>query len=60
MPSDPAAAPLRNVERRLHPLSWLFVLLAQLRQFALPLIVVVFAGGRGDRWEWIGAIAALA
>lgn len=60
MPSDPAAAlPNRN-ERRLHPLSWLFVLLAQLRQFAVPLIVLLLAGGRGDRWELIGAVAVLA
>src|SRR3546814_5307255 len=60
MPSEPAVSLLAGDERRLHPLSWLFVLLAQLRQFALPLIVLVFAGGRGDRWEWIGALGALA
>src|SRR3546814_864915 len=60
MRSEPAASLLASDERRLHPLSWLFVLLAQLRQFALPLIVLVFAGGRGDRWEWIGALGALA
>ncbi|MHC9086468.1 PH domain-containing protein [Luteimonas sp. RIT-PG2_3] len=43
-------------ERRLHPWSWLFVLLAQLRQFLLPLIVLVFFGGRSeDRYQLIGA-----
>ena len=26
-------------ERRLHPWSWLFVLVQQLKQFALPLLV---------------------
>jgi len=48
-------------QRRLHPLSWLFVLLVHLRQFAFPLIVLLFTG-RGDRnelWPLIG-VAALA
>ena len=44
-------------ERRLHPLSWLFVLLDQLRQFALPLIALLFFGrDGGDTWEWFGLI----
>ncbi len=45
-------------ERRLHPLSWLFVLLDQLRQFALPLIALLFFGrGGGDNtWEWFGLV----
>jgi putative membrane protein len=48
-------------ERRLHPLSWLFVLLASLRQFALPLIVFVFFGQRGEdgeRWFQLASLAA--
>jgi putative membrane protein len=59
--SEPAAVALAADERRLHPLSWLFLMLAQLRQFALPLIAVLVFGGRGDSigWELIGAIAAL-
>lgn len=48
-------------ERRLHPMSWLFVLLAQLRQFVLPLIAL-FVFGRGgsngdfenELWPLIG------
>lgn len=32
--------------RRLHPLSWLFVLAAQLRQFVVPLVVLAAFGGR--------------
>lgn len=48
----------QTVPRRLHPFSWLFVLLTQLRQFALPLIFVVFLG-RGDGWELWGALGAL-
>lgn len=32
---------------RLHPLSWLFILLRQLRAFALPLVVVLIGGGGG-------------
>jgi putative membrane protein len=59
MPSEPASPILTSNERRLHPLSWLFVLLAQLRQFAVPLIVLVLAGGRGDRWELVGALGVL-
>jgi len=70
MPSDPAPearssltdtplASTRN-ERRLHPLSWLFVMLAQLREFAVPLVVLLLAGGRGgDRWELLGVLGAL-
>lgn len=48
-------------ERRLHPWSWLFVLLQQLRQFIVPLLVLVFLG-RGDShalWPLAG-VAALA
>lgn len=35
-------------ERRLHPLSWLFVLLTQLRHAVFPLVVLLFLGGRDD------------
>jgi putative membrane protein len=59
-PSAPeAAAPVAgaaDAEHRLHPMSWLFVLLAQLRQFIVPLVVLVILG-RGDRnelWPLIG------
>jgi putative membrane protein len=38
-------------ERRLHPLSWLFVLLQQLRSFAIPLIVLLVTG-RGGPAMW--------
>ena len=33
-------------ERRLHPWSWLFVLLQQLRQFIFPLIALLVFGAR--------------
>lgn len=58
---DTAALPQDGLEHRLHPLSWLFVLIAQMKQFILPLIVLLFAG-RGDRndlWSLI-AVGALA
>ncbi len=44
---------------RLHPLSWLFILLRQLRSFAIPLIVLLVTG-RGEQSEadLIGVIAA--
>ena len=35
-------------DRRLHPLSWLFVLLQQLKQFLVPIVVLVLFG-RGGR-----------
>jgi putative membrane protein len=44
MSSDLAAG-----ERRLHPLSFLFTLLAQLPQFIGPLLLAVFFGQRGGR-----------
>lgn len=45
-------------EHRLHPLSWLFVLLTQLRPLLLPLLVFVIFG-KGDTWVFYGAIGAL-
>ncbi|MCW4456443.1 PH domain-containing protein [Flavobacterium sp. MXW15] len=36
-------------ERRLHPWSWLFVLLQQIRQFMVPLLALLIFGSRGDR-----------
>lgn len=46
-PLPPAAGP-GDAERRLHPASWLFVLLQNLRQFIVPLIVLLVAGRRAD------------
>lgn len=43
-------------ERRLHPMSWLFVLLQQLKQFVVPLVALLVFG-RGDRnelWPLVG------
>jgi putative membrane protein len=60
MLSDASApvSPGGDTERRLHPFSWLFVLLTQLRQMALPLVaLLVFA--RGDRWELLGLVSAV-
>lgn len=54
--TDTGALPQDGQEHRLHPLSWLFVLLAQLKQFILPLLVLLFAG-RGDRNDLWGLIA---
>ena len=55
-PIDTAVLPQDGQEHRLHPLSWLFVLLAQAKQFIIPLIVLLFAG-RGDRNDLWGLIA---
>lgn len=51
-----AAAPVPDAAQRLHPMSWLFVLVQSLRQFILPLGALVFFG-EGDReelWPLIG------
>jgi putative membrane protein len=44
-------------ERRLHPWSWLFVLIQQLKSFALPIVVVLFTG-RFNSWELWGLVGA--
>ncbi|SDD92142.1 PH domain-containing protein [Aquimonas voraii] len=59
---EAAVARLRaEQDRRLHPLSWLFVLLGSLRQFALPLIAFVVFGQRADEDElWFQAMGLAA
>ncbi len=59
---EAAVARLRaEHDRRLHPLSWLFVLLGSLRQFALPLIAFVVFGQRADDDElWFQALGLVA
>lgn len=50
-----ADIPAPPADRRLHPWSWLFVLLQQLRQFVVPLLVLLFAGrrnGPGEFADW--------
>ena len=53
--SDPALTAIP--EQRLHPLSWLFELFNVLRQFIVPLAVLLFTG-RGERYELWGLIGA--
>src|SRR6187402_1282802 len=59
MPSDPEGTGASAPELRLHPLSWLFVLLDQLRSFALPLILLIVTG-RSNSADWYGLIGVLA
>ena len=68
-PGPPLAASVADAERRLHPMSWLFVLLQQLRQFIAPLIaLLLFGRGSSDRYggnEWwpligVGVLVLLA
>src|SRR5690606_40459387 len=47
---DPAAPATVVAGHRLHPMSWLFELIAQLRQFLVPLLALVVFG-QGDRSE---------
>lgn len=54
--STPDTAIATAADKRLHPWSWLFVLLQQLKQFLIPLMALLFFG-RGDRnelWPLIG------
>ena len=47
--------PVQADERRLHPWSWLFVLLGSVRQFLLPLLVLVVFGGRREEGMQLAA-----
>ena len=53
-PSDPEDDPVGEV-RRLHPLTPFFDLVLWLRQFLLPLLLVLFAN-RGDRGQLISVV----
>lgn len=56
----PGAVPAAGGERRLHPWSWLFVLAGALRQFIVPLLVLVFIGGRSqERYQLAAAGVAV-
>ena len=48
-------------ERRLHPLSFLFTLISQLKQFAIPLLVLLFTGRQNsnDLWGLIGVVTII-
>jgi putative membrane protein len=49
MPSEPAPS---SVKRRLHPWSVLFLLAAQLRVFAVPVIIALVLGSRSRETTW--------
>lgn len=54
--------PSDNPERRLHPWSWLFVLVQQLKQFIVPLAALLVFGSRGGPggfWSGIGPLIAI-
>ncbi|WDS38114.1 PH domain-containing protein [Pseudoxanthomonas sp.] len=53
------AAPSPPRDQLLHPWSWLFVLLQQLRQFLLPLIALVVFGGRDGERDYYDNVATL-
>ncbi len=46
-----------STDQRLHPWSWMFAMVAQLRAMLLPIVLLVVFG-RGDRWVWLGLIGA--
>jgi len=43
---------VQAAEQRLHPMSWLFELVASLRQFIVPLVALLFFGRGGNGYEW--------
>ena len=52
-------------ERRLHPWSWLFVLLQQLKQFIFPLVALIVFGARkssgdGELWASLAPVIGIA
>ncbi|SEL56064.1 putative membrane protein [Pseudoxanthomonas sp. GM95] len=57
MSSTSEASSASANDQRLHPWSWLFVLLQQLKQFLLPLIVLVVFGGRDGERDYYDNIA---
>jgi putative membrane protein len=58
MDTTPSDSQQQAPELRLHPFSWLFVLLTQLRHVALPLLVLLVFG-RGEWWELAAVIGAI-
>ena len=62
-PPLPPSPPGDGQENRLHPWSWLFVLLMQLRHYLLPLVALLVFGQRGDRdpmWAQLIPLSAIA
>ncbi|PZT31832.1 hypothetical protein A7X93_01415 [Stenotrophomonas maltophilia] len=62
-PPLPPPLPRGGDEQRLHPWSWLFVLLMQLRHYFLPLVALLVFGQRGDRdplWAQLMPLLAIA
>src|SRR5690606_3612815 len=51
MPTEGMPA-VQAAEQRLHPMSWLFELVASLRQFIVPLVALRFFGRGGNGYEW--------
>ncbi|MEP6907433.1 MAG: PH domain-containing protein [Pseudoxanthomonas sp.] len=56
------APAIETPDHRLHPWSWLFVLVQQLKQFIVPLVALLVFGGRGGReafWTGLGPLIAV-
>jgi putative membrane protein len=54
----PSGAAPEDADRRLHPFSWLFVLINQLRPMLYPVLLLLFLG-RGEQWELFGILGAV-
>lgn len=60
MPSDDPAVPKGSdfePDRKLHPYSWVFNAVAQVRALFVPLLVAAIAGSRRDVSLWVPALA---
>lgn len=55
---NPESMLIDEQERRLHPFSWLFVLVSQLRPMLFPLLLLIIFG-RGEKWELFGLVGAI-
>ena len=64
MSTPPPLPPLPDREQLLHPWSWLFVLLAQLRQFLFPLVALLVFGqraaSRDDSYQMVSMVIVAA
>src|SRR5690606_7790861 len=59
VPAEAVELPTAH-ERRLHPLSWLFVLVSSIGRFLVPLLALLILGGRSeDNWQLAAAGAGV-
>ncbi|WMS89194.1 PH domain-containing protein [Pleionea litopenaei] len=56
--SEKTSSDLPTAERKLHPMSWLFIVIAMVKSFFVPVLIALVAGG-SDSYELIGGIVVV-